>query len=466
MFTRRKLITLLSIFMVMLLVTACGGDEEEPAAPAEGQPVEQAVTEEATEAVAEATEEPTEAATEEATEEATEAATEEAMAEATEAATEEATEEAMAEATEEATEEAGAEIPDDGRAEADIKIGVMAPLTGGAAFLGQEQLNFARVATEVFNEETGFNIQLVEGDTMLNPDESKIVAERLIADDTIYAVVGPAGSQECEAVQPDFEEAGLAHITPSCTRTTLTDPGTATFFRIVPTDGDQGPTDASFMVEELGVQSAYLVDDQSSYAVGLTDEVEAALNELGVTQVERASVTQQDTDFSSLVTTIITSNPDVVFFPGQLAGQLGTMAAQLKEQGYEGIYFLADGGFDISWVESAGDAANGTYLSFFAPDPHFVPEAETITTHYQEEFGDFGAFGGPAALAARVASEAIQRCYEADTLTRECVVEEIGATDMETSLLGIPVSFGEGNQLEGGKFFIFQVQDGEFVLVQ
>lgn len=352
------------------------------------------------------------------------------------------------------------------RAELDIKIGFMGPLTGGAAFLGQEQLNFAKVATQLFNERTGFNVQVVEGDTMINPDQGKIVAERFIADDSIYAVVGPAGSQVCEAVQPVFAEAGLTHITPSCTRISLTDPGTPTFFRPVPTDADQGPTDARFMVEELGAQSAYLVDDQSSYAVGLTDEVEAALNELGVTRIERASVTQQDTDFSSLVTSIIDFNPDVVFFPSQISSQLGTMAAQLQEQGFEGTYFLADGGFDISWVETAGDAAEGTYLSFFAPDPHFVPQARDLTTRYQNQYGDFGAFGGPSALSADIVLEAINRCFEADNLTRACVVEETAATNMSDSLLGIPVSFGEGNQIEGGQFFIFQVRDGNFVLVQ
>lgn len=354
----------------------------------------------------------------------------------------------------------------EGNANLDIKIGFMGPLTGGAAFLGQEQLNFAKVVTQIFNEETGYNVQVVEGDTMINPDEGKIVAERFIADDSIYAVVGPAGSQVCEATQPVFAEAGLAHITPSCTRISLTDPGTDTFFRPVPHDGLQGPTDAKFMVEQLGVQSAYLVDDQSSYAVGLTDEVEAALNELGVTTVDRASVTQEDTDFSSLVTNIIAANPDVVFFPGQISSQLGTMSAQLREQGYEGVYFLADGGFDISWVESAGASAEGTYLSFFAPDPHFVPEARDVTTRYQNQFGDFGAFGGPAGLSARIALEAIQRCVDANTLSRACVIQEIKATNKSDSLLGIPVSFGEGNQIEGGEFFIFQVQDGKFVLVQ
>jgi branched-chain amino acid transport system substrate-binding protein len=352
------------------------------------------------------------------------------------------------------------------KADIDIKIGFMGPLTGGAAFLGTEQLNFAKVATQIFNEETGFNVQVVEGDTMIDPDEGKIVAERLIADDSILAVVGPAGSQVCEAVQPLFEAAGMVHITPSCTRVSLTEPGTATFFRPIPTDGDQGPTDANYMVDVLGVTSAYLVDDQSSYATGLTDEVAAALEAAGVTDIQRASVTQQDTDFSSLVTSIIAAGSDVVFFPGQISSQLGTVSAQLREQGYDGIYFLADGGFDISWVETAGDSAEGTYLSFFAPDPRFVPQARDITTRYDATYGEFGAFGGPAALSARIVLEAIQRCSDAGDLTRACVITETAATNMDDSLLGIPVSFGQGNQVNGGSFFIFQVQDGNFVLVQ
>ncbi len=351
------------------------------------------------------------------------------------------------------------------KADVDIKIGFMGPLTGGAAFLGQEQGNFAKMAVQLFNERTGFNVQVVDGDTMINPDEGKIVAERFLADDSIMATVGPAGSQVCEAVQPVFEAASMVHITPSCTRISLTDPGTATFFRPVPHDGLQGPTDANYMLNELGATSAYLVDDQSSYSTGLNDELEAALIAAAAT-VERASVTQEDTDFSSLVTAIMASNPDVVFFPGQISAQLGTLAAQLSEQGYAGTYFLADGGFDISWVDTAGEAAEGTYLSFFAPDPHFVPQARDITTRYESTYGEYGAFGGPAALSADIVLGAIERCYDAENLTRACVVEETTATNMSDSVMGIPVVFGAGNQIDGGQFFIFQVQDGAFVLVQ
>ncbi|MEZ4630775.1 MAG: ABC transporter substrate-binding protein [Deinococcales bacterium] len=96
----------------------------------------------------------------------------------------------------------------------DIKIAFMGPLTGGAAFIGQEMIGFSKAAVAIFNEETGLNVQIVEGDTEINPDVGRIVAERIAADDSVLVVIGPAGSQVCESTQPIFEKAGLAHITP------------------------------------------------------------------------------------------------------------------------------------------------------------------------------------------------------------------------------------------------------------
>ncbi len=347
-----------------------------------------------------------------------------------------------------------------------VKIGVLTVLTGDAGFLGNEQLNAAKVELALFNAETGLNIELVEQDDMLDPDEGKLGAERLVADADVYAVIGPAGSQVCEATQPIFAEAGLAHITPSCTRVSLTDPGTETFFRPIPKDDDQAATDATFMVEDLGATSVVLVDDQSSYGVGLTDGLEAELTALGAT-VERHSVTQDDTDFSSVVTAVLTADADVVFLASQIANQITLLAVQLREQGYEGIYFTGDGGFDLSWVEPAGDAAEGTYVSTFAPDPHDLSGMSEFVTAFTEEYGEaFGPFAAASALSTRIALEAIQRCLEAGNLSRACARDEIAATNMAESMLGFPVSFGAGNQLEGGHFTIYQVEGGGFKLVQ
>ncbi|MBV7334406.1 branched-chain amino acid ABC transporter substrate-binding protein [Chloroflexi bacterium TSY] len=347
-----------------------------------------------------------------------------------------------------------------------VTIGYMGPLTGGGAFVGQEQLGFTKAVAQIYSERWGIEINVVEGDTEINPDTGKIVAEQFAANEAIIGVVGPAGSQVCASTQSVFADAGLAHITPSCTAISLTQPGTPTFFRPIPNDADQSKTIASYMLDTLGSKSAFLVDDQSTYSVGLNDEVEAILLNTGI-GVERVSVTQEETDFSSVATTIIASGSDVVLFPSQMENQQSTLAVQLREQGYEGIYFLADGGFALGWIDSAGTAAEGTYVTFFSPDPNMVTEADEMNMRYQEITGDdeFGAFGGASGLTAQVLFEAIGLCIETTDLNRACVVDALSNINLENTVLGIPVSFGEGNQAEGG-FSIFQVQKGGFILLQ
>ncbi len=113
-----------------------------------------------------------------------------------------------------------------------IKIAIMGPFTGDAASIGTEQLNFARLAVADFNKEMGMNVELVEGDTQLDPAIATTVAQKLVADKDLYAVVGPAGSQEVEATIQLFEDAKLAHVSSSATRPTLTSSGYTTFFRV------------------------------------------------------------------------------------------------------------------------------------------------------------------------------------------------------------------------------------------
>jgi ABC-type branched-subunit amino acid transport system substrate-binding protein len=85
----------------------------------------------------------------------------------------------------------------------------MGPLTGGAAFLGQEMLGFSKAVAEIYSQEWGIPIHIVEGDTELNADTSKIVAEQFVANAAIVGVIGPVGSQVCAATQPIFATAGL-----------------------------------------------------------------------------------------------------------------------------------------------------------------------------------------------------------------------------------------------------------------
>jgi len=340
-------------------------------------------------------------------------------------------------------------------------VGVSGPFTGDAASIGQEQLNFAQLAVQIFNEENGTDFQIVEGDTQLDPAQASTVAQQFVSDDNILAVVGPAGSPEVEAAGPIFERAEMAFLGMSATLPTLTDGTYPTFFRVVPHDDIQGPTDADYMVETLGAEEVFIIDDQTSYSTGLADVAQGELEGQGAS-VSRESVSQDETDYSALVSRI-TDSTDVVFLPWQIAANGQLFAQQMEEQGKEAVIFGSDGLFapqDFS--------AEGAYVSSFAPDISGVAEAQDVIDAYNETFdAPFETtFGPPTYVATQVALEAMNAaCAEGDA-TRASVLERVGDVTIEDSILGGPIAFDENGDVEGARFYIFQIVDGEYTLVQ
>ena len=337
-------------------------------------------------------------------------------------------------------------------------IGLMAPITGDAAPLGEEQRNWGKFGLDRFNEEHGTKLKLVEGDTQLDPGQASTVAQQFVSDDAIRAVVGPAGSQEVDAVGPVFERASLGFISQSATATELTDGKYPTFSRVVPKDSVQGPTDAAYMVDELGVKKVMIVDDQTSYSTGIADVLEDELKSASV-DVKRESVNQKATDFSAIVSGIA-DDTDAVFLPWQLAANAQQLGKQMQEQNKDAIIFGSDGLF------SPDDfSIEGSYVSAFAPDITSIPESKDVADAYTAEYGEFGTFGPPTYAAVEVVANAILAACEGGDPSREAVNEEIRKVEIPDSLLGQPIKFDANGDLENAKFFIFKVQKGKFELV-
>jgi branched-chain amino acid transport system substrate-binding protein len=349
----------------------------------------------------------------------------------------------------------------------EIKIAFFSPLTGGAAFLGTEQLAFSRLAVEDFNKanEGKYHATLLEEDTDISPDKAVPVCQKDSDDKTVLGVVGPAGSGQVEACAKIFEDAGLVHVSPSATRPSLAQAGIKTFFRVVPNDDVQGPTDGNYIADQIGAKTVYVLDDQESYGTNLADTVQKTLEGKGV-KVERASVTQADTDFSALVTKIKGSGAEVVFFGGQIPSQGALMAKQLKEQGVNIPVFGGDGFFSSKeYIDDAGGATEGSYASVFAPDIHGVAEAASVIAAADKAFPTWGSFGPPTYVATMVILEAAMRASAAGHLDRAGVLAEVAKTDMASTILGIPIKFDATGEVLGAQFFISQVKGGKFVQV-
>ena len=196
-------------------------------------------------------------------------------------------------------------------------IGMEAPLTGPVSVVGQEQLHFAQLAVATDNAANKTNITLTQGDTQLTASIAVTVTQQFTSNSKIVAVVGPAGSQEVAAVGPLMARAGMPFVSGSATRTSLTSGQFPTFFRTVATDAVQGPEDANFIVKTLHPKALMIVDDQEIYSTGLVSAMLPVFNAAGIT-VDRESVSQKVTDFSSLVAKV-TPAMTVVVLPWQVA---------------------------------------------------------------------------------------------------------------------------------------------------
>ena len=360
-----------------------------------------------------------------------------------------------------ATTETAADTDTGGGAAADCsgEIGVMAPITGDAGSIGTEQLNWAKFAVDRFNDENGTDFTLVEGDTQLDPAQASTVGQRFASNDDILAVVGPAGSQEIEAVGPIFTGEDLVFVSGSATATSLTDGRFESFFRVVPNDDAQAPTAAAFIADELDAANVVIIDDQTSYSRPLADGAQEALEEADVT-VSRESVNQDTTDFSSLVSGV-GDDVDVVFLPWQIAANAQIFGQQLKEQGKDAVIFGSDGLF------SPDDfTIDGSFVSSFAPDITNIESSADLVEAYTAENGDFGTFGPPTYAAANVILTAMNDlCDEGEELTREAIVEQVGETSIDDSILGGSLAFDENGDPEGAEFYIFTIEGGEYTLV-
>ncbi|NNF10308.1 MAG: branched-chain amino acid ABC transporter substrate-binding protein, partial [Acidimicrobiia bacterium] len=338
-------------------------------------------------------------------------------------------------------------------------VGFVGPITGPVAFIGEVQLNWFKYAVDTFNDETGSMIEIVEGDNQFDTAQSATVAAQFLDNADMVATVGPAGSDQVDAAGAVFEagDPDFTFISPSSTRVGIAAKYTG-MFRTVPTDDDQGPTTADFLVAQ-GAQKVFMIDDQSSYSTGLADAVVTALEAANV-EVIRESVSQDVTDFSALVSTI-PDDADFVYLPWQVAANGQILANQMAEQSKTATIFGSDG------MDSDDFTTAGSYVAAFAPDIAGVPGSVSILEGFLAEYPDTNTFGPPVYAAARVILEAVQRvCDSGETPTRANVQAEIRATDQADSILGSPISFTADGDLAEGQFFIFQIQeDGTKTLV-
>ncbi|HVU78395.1 MAG TPA: branched-chain amino acid ABC transporter substrate-binding protein [Gaiellaceae bacterium] len=351
-----------------------------------------------------------------------------------------------------------------------ITLPFITPITGGAGFLGAEQMSWAKYAVKTLAPGLGLKVKLVGEDTPVEQGATpaNAVAQKVIGDSSVLALLGPSTSGDVAATAKVFYSAHLAHISPSATRTDFTQGATKeeypTFFRDVPGDYIQGPTDANFMIKNLHVKKVVIMDFQEPYSLGLASSVDSILKKAGVSTI-RLSAPNTTTDYSAYVTKV-PGDADIVFFPTQKPGDAQTFAQQLIEQGKKAKVFGGDGSNDATQFKQPG-----SYVSNFAPDiTGIAADAKLIAGWKKDNPGkSVGSFGPPSYGATQILLNAIKiACTKGHgTATRQSVLQNVKKVKIKNWILGGSFKWStKSNDPLNAKFYIFQIQsNGSYKLV-
>jgi len=366
-----------------------------------------------------------------------------------------------------------------------VKIVSDLPLQGANRFQSTTMVNAIEMAIDERNGKAGdVNIEYESQDNATAQagqwDEAKCAenAQTAAQDEEIVGWIGPFNSG-CAVVEiPILNEAGLGMISPANTYIGLTKPspdpsepekyyptGERNYTRVIVADDEQGQAGAILM-EEKGVESVYILDDKETYGQGLADQVQKSADELGIQIVGREGIDTTAANFRSVMNKIAQEDPDAIYFGGIIENNAAQLVKDKLGAGMsnDDILFIGpDGVFVDTFLSQAGEAAEGSYVTFGGlPESELSAKGQQFVQEYESKYDEkVQPYTAYAYEAANVMLDAIERASKEGEVTRETVLKEIFATEDYNGVLGT-WSFDEDGDTTLTKLSVQRVENGEF----
>ena len=224
----------------------------------------------------------------------------------------------------------------------EIKIGLITPLSGDVKTYGESVRNSFLIAVEEANAKggvAGMKITYVIQDDKNDATEAANVANLLVNQYRVKAIVGAVTSKATIPVSDIIQAAKIPTLTPTATnpKVTVADGKRKDYmFRSCFIDPFQGTVMAKFSRETLkGKSAAVLFDASNDYSKGTAEVFRDEFGKQGGKVAAFESYGKDDVDFSALLTKVKASGADVLFLPDYY-NKVGLIAKQVAGEGAEG----------------------------------------------------------------------------------------------------------------------------------
>ena len=247
-----------------------------------------------------------------------------------------------------------------------VKIGHVAPMSGGQAHYGKDNENGVRMAIEDLNAQKvviggkTIKFEIAAEDDAADPKQGTAVAQKL-CDAKVAGIVGHLNSGTTIPASKIYNECGIPHITGAATNPNLTKPGYKTTYRIIANDNALGAGLAYYAADALKLKKIAVIDDRTAYGQGVAEVFTKIAKTKGIEIVDQQFTTDKATDFMAILTAIKSKKPDGIFYGGMDA-QAGAMLRQMDQLGLSSVKFFGGDGIcttEIIKIASGAKSLDG-----------------------------------------------------------------------------------------------------------
>jgi branched-chain amino acid transport system substrate-binding protein len=357
----------------------------------------------------------------------------------------------------------------------EVKVGVIASLTGPASNVGKNMWQSAQLAADEINAKGGVSLKdgskvplkVIVGDDESTQQGGQKAATQLITGDKVDILVGGQSSPVTMAYQQTIAENKIPYIVtgasnPSITR--RTDIDTSYFFHHCPTTDQYGEYTTRFIDQvirpavnkKLGAAAdrpfrLALIYQDTSYGKGVQTAVNATItkNNLPIQLVSQQGFKMGDSDFRTPLTAIKAAKPDAVYIAA-LPNEGAPLITQARRDiGLDTILLSVEINDDPQVYKDIGQYGEGSIIeSRFSP--YTVPigsvaDAQTkFKNSYNAKYGSFPDMMGASTYeGVYIAAEAIKNAGTTDKVTVRQALVDLTMPQIIEAMKGGTISFSK-----------------------
>ncbi len=345
-----------------------------------------------------------------------------------------------------------------------VKIGHVAPLSGGQAHYGKDNENGVRMAIEDLNAQKItiggklIKFEISAEDDAADPKQGTAVAQKL-CDAKVAGIVGHLNSGTTIPASKIYNDCGIPHITGAATNPNLTKPGYKTTYRIIANDLALGAGVAKYAAQTLKVKKVAVIDDRTGYGQPLAEVFIKNAKELGMEVVDQQFTNDKASDFMAILTAIKAKKPDAIFFGG-MDPQAGAMLRQMDQLGMSSVKYLGGDGIctnELIKISAGAKALDGVVCAEGGSSLAKMPGGTAWKAKYDAKYpGQFQIYSPYTYDATFVLVDAMKRANSTDP---KVYIPKI----VETNMKGVTanIAFEPTGEIKNPSMTLSTYKDGK-----